>query len=260
MSESLCVRSSSPFSPLSLCSCIGRVFLFASEMLFYVVAINPLAANPDMKSKQTAITMQFKLIHASSIVLPIMMWCFLLGNIANAHPHHHHSERSPHGVIDGMLHPLTGADHVLAVAIVGLLATRVGGDVRFRLPIAYCIGIAIGVTLGYQTRFTFSGDVGYPLLLLVLSSLLLTRRFDTVLPVGGLLAGLLHGHLHGTVVQPSMGAFAYFGGMILMTAMLIAGGVAAGCLIKQFNREQALLVTTTSMLWLIGIWSLVQIR
>jgi urease accessory protein len=39
-----------------------------------------------------------------------------------------------HGYFDGLSHPLSGLDHILAMIAVGLLAARIGGQGAFVIP------------------------------------------------------------------------------------------------------------------------------
>jgi urease accessory protein len=45
---------------------------------------------------------------------------------------------------DGLLHPLHGLDHLLAMVAVGLLAWQMGGAARWMLPVTFVAVMAVG--------------------------------------------------------------------------------------------------------------------
>ena len=53
-----------------------------------------------------------------------------------------------HGFVHGFLHPLGGADHVLAMVAVGLLAWQLGGR-AWLLPATFMAVMALGGTLAF---------------------------------------------------------------------------------------------------------------
>ena len=52
-----------------------------------------------------------------------------------------------HDFVGGLLHPLTGLDHVLAMVAVGALAWTLGGPARWRLPAAFLAAMTLGLGL-----------------------------------------------------------------------------------------------------------------
>ena len=67
--------------------------------------------------------------------------CSLLPAAAFAHPGH------DSGFLAGMLHPLTGLDHLLAMLAVGWWATQLGGTARLLLPSAFVMALLVGVAV-----------------------------------------------------------------------------------------------------------------
>src|SRR6202035_4975153 len=58
----------------------------------------------------------------------------LVPSLALAHPG---LPGHTHGFADGVLHPLTGLDHVLAMVAVGLLAAQLGGRALWAVPASF---------------------------------------------------------------------------------------------------------------------------
>ena len=59
--------------------------------------------------------------------------------LAFAHPGHGDS-----GLLNGLLHPITGLDHILAMLAVGLWAASFGGKARWTVPTAFVSMMAAG--------------------------------------------------------------------------------------------------------------------
>src|SRR3954471_11624499 len=68
----------------------------------------------------------------------------LLPQAALAHPGHGVAT----GAEAGFLHPLMGADHILAMVAVGLLAALRGGRALWALPLAFLVLMSAGAGLG----------------------------------------------------------------------------------------------------------------
>ncbi|RZK94945.1 MAG: urease accessory protein, partial [Methylobacterium sp.] len=77
----------------------------------------------------------------AALALPALV---LLPQAALAHPGHGEAA----GLVHGFLHPVSGADHVLAMVAVGLLAALRGGRALWALPAAFLALMAAGAGLG----------------------------------------------------------------------------------------------------------------
>lgn len=146
-----------------------------------------------------------------------------------------HVGRPDAGVLEGLLHPLTGADHLLAMLAVGIVAVvatpRTG---TWSVPLAFLGGMVAG---------GLAAMAGIPLpgaeLLIVASVLLLGLAMAGSLQGAGLwvvaaiaVAGLAHGHAHGAEAPTAVHPAAYVAGFLLATAALHLAGVGAGRLIR----------------------------
>ncbi|HEX8405909.1 MAG TPA: HupE/UreJ family protein, partial [Duganella sp.] len=69
---------------------------------------------------------------------------------ALAHPGH------ADGAMAGLMHPLTGIDHILAMLAVGLWGAQLGGRAQWLLPASFVAFLALGGALGM-------GGVGLPM-------------------------------------------------------------------------------------------------
>jgi urease accessory protein len=151
-----------------------------------------------------------------------MLVATLLPLAAQAHPGH----ESHAGLMQGLLHPLTGWDHLFVLLSLGVLAALRG--VRMA---AFCGGLMIAALLSGATsglRYPLLPLVEPAILATVLScvTLLLLRRFITVNALAALILAFtfVHGLAHGQEA-PAGDAGAYFAGFTISAALLYSIGV-----------------------------------
>ncbi|SMO36374.1 HupE/UreJ family protein [Paracoccus laeviglucosivorans] len=156
-------------------------------------------------------------------ILPFL----LMPTAAFAHPGHH-----GHGnpFAEGWMHPLGGADHVLAMVAVGLWAAT-AADKRglWALPLAFVAAMVAGGAMGaaglhlpgVEPVILASGIV-----LGLAVALALRPSLGFALPVVAMF-GLMHGHAHG-VEGPAHGLVAYAAGFVLATGALHLAGIGLG--------------------------------
>ena len=157
----------------------------------------------------------------------------LLPATAFAHPGH----AEPLGFVAGLLHPLGGADHLLAMVMVGLWAGLLGGAARLALPGAFLGAMLAGFALA-ATGIALPGvEAGILASVVVLAALAVLAVRVPVAAAAGLvaLAGMLHGQAHGTEMVG--GAAGYAAGFLATTAALHAAGLALAAPLAPFSRR-----------------------
>ena len=129
----------------------------------------------------------------------------------------------------GLIHPLSGVDHILAMVAVGLWAGLRGGPALWVWPATFVgamlAGGALGMT-GMGLPFVEQGILASVLALGVAAALALRPSVALGMALIAL-AGLFHGHAHGTEVPADASGLTYAVGFALATAALHAAGVAA---------------------------------
>src|SRR3954447_22713570 len=60
----------------------------------------------------------------------------------------HVGDHSHMGFAEGLLHPFSGLDHVLAMVAVGLWASQLGGRALWVLPLTFSVVMALGAAFG----------------------------------------------------------------------------------------------------------------
>jgi len=144
---------------------------------------------------------------------------------ALAHPGH-----DAGGFAHGVMHPLGGLDHVLAMVAVGLYAALLGGRALWLVPATFvgvmAIGGAVGAA-GYPLPYT---EIGIALSVIVLGLAVALRASLPTLAAMALvgLFAIFHGHAHGAEMPADAAAVSYATGFMLATALLHGAGIAIG--------------------------------
>ncbi|WP_397546431.1 HupE/UreJ family protein [Rhodothermus marinus] len=160
----------------------------------------------------------------------------------------------PVGFGHGLLHPLTGLDHLLAALGVGLWATLQPDTPGRRLPVVFLSALLLGLPLGatWPTPVAEAGVLASVLLLGVALALLLRPPVVLNLVLVALF-GLVHGHVHGTELLPGAG-LSYVAGLLAGTALLTGAGYLTGRLLHRWQRIGALRYAGVALL-LLGLLS-----
>lgn len=150
-----------------------------------------------------------------------------------------------HGLVQGLLHPITGADHLVAAVAVGLLARlcvargparasdaqerRAGSPATRALtfPLAFVIGMTVGGTLARLGVALPGVEFGIALSLVAVGVALAFRKIGPTPVAAGALAifAAFHGHAHLAEYDAATGLAGYAVGLVLATALLHAAGV-----------------------------------
>ena len=141
-----------------------------------------------------------------------------------------HLDPAEHGsLMAGLSHPLSGADHILAMVAVGLWASQIGGRALLAVPAAFVGTMALGFLLAVSGI-----DIPFvePAILASVIGLGLLVATAARLPVAGSVAvvglfALFHGHAHGGELGAA-GALQFGLGFLVATAALHAAGVGLG--------------------------------
>lgn len=151
-----------------------------------------------------------------------------------AHPGH--AAVTDSMLLTGVLHPLTGTDHLLAMLAVGLWAATGDRNPRAALgiPLSFLVLLFVGAMAGMATADIPAIEPMIIASLLVLG-LLLVSRVATPQWAGPLLVGvfaLFHGIAHGAELVAGGSAAAYVSGFMLSTLALLLTGLGAGWLLR----------------------------
>lgn len=143
------------------------------------------------------------------------------------------------GLSSGLLHPLTGADHLVAMVAVGLWGAELGSPALWLLPVVFPMVMALGGVLG-----VLGVPLPVPELVIGLSGLILglavALRWNPGLPVASVLVAVFavfHGHAHGMELPRAVSPFGYGVGFVTATGALHLAGVGVGVLAARPGRQ-----------------------
>lgn len=155
------------------------------------------------------------------IVLPCTILA-LLGTPAIAHDGAHAT-----GLLSGLLHPLAGADHLLAMVAVGLWAAAQKPAARRWLPALFPLVMLLGA-LAATGGVVLAGMEGLIALSVVTLGILTVCSVRMPAWAGGLLLALFalaHGQAHGLEMPADISSLSYFIGFSIATALLHLAGM-----------------------------------
>lgn len=153
---------------------------------------------------------------------------------AFAHPGHDVS-----GLAAGLMHPLTGLDHLLAMVAVGLWASQGGGRKVWLLPASFMTMLAVGADIATQWPSLNLVEPGIAVSVLALGLLVsLSLQLPAMLSVAiTALFGLLHGYAHGLELPESAAPAAYALGFLAATASLHLVGITMGIATRERHAQ-----------------------
>jgi urease accessory protein len=129
----------------------------------------------------------------------------------------------------GLLHPLTGADHVLAMIAVGLWAAGLGGRAVLAVPAAFVAAMLGGFMLALAGTWLPGVEPMILASVVVLGVAVAAALRPSPIAAAALVGGfaLFHGHAHGAEMAGA-GALAFGAGFAIATAALHAAGIGLG--------------------------------
>ena len=136
------------------------------------------------------------------------------------------------GFLTGLLHPVSGLDHVLAMVAVGLWGAQLGAPAIWLLPVTFPIAMALGGFLGLVGIPLPGVEVGIAASAILLGAALLTERRFPLYAAAALVGffAIFHGHAHGTELPPGESGLLYSLGFVVATGCLHAIGIAIGAI------------------------------
>jgi len=151
--------------------------------------------------------------------------------LALASPAHAHIiDASGAGLAQGLAHPFSGFDHILAMVAVGVWAAQTGRPALWVLPVVFPLAMAGGGLLGVAGLPVPGVEAGIAASVLGLGLLI---AFQVKPPIALSIAlvalfALFHGHAHGTELPQAASPVLYGLGFVVATAILHLIGIGMG--------------------------------
>ena len=134
------------------------------------------------------------------------------------------------GFLAGLLHPVTGVDHVLAMISVGLWGAVLGPPAIWVLPVAFPLVMALGGLMGLLGIPLPGVEIGIALSAIVLGTMVLAEARPPIWLAALIVAvfAVFHGHAHGRELPEGTSALLYSLGFVIATGLLHAVGILLG--------------------------------
>lgn len=179
----------------------------------------------------------------------------LLAILAIPSPLAAHEGGSAAGLVSGLMHPVSGLDHVLAMVAVGIWGAQLGAPAIWILPVTFPMVMAFGGMLGLLGVEVPGVELGIGLSALLLG-IMLAVEATPPLGVAAALVGffaIFHGYAHGAELPAGQSGLIYSIGFVVSTGMLHASGIALGVIHRWTWGQRALRVCGV-LIALAGSW------
>jgi urease accessory protein len=146
----------------------------------------------------------------------------------------HTGEGGAGGFIVGLMHPVLGPDHVVAMVAVGLWGAFLGAPAIWLLPIVFPLVMAFGGVLGIcgvPIPATETGIAASAIVLGLMVALAARPPLWSAAVLVGAFA-IFHGFAHGRELPAGANAVAFASGFVIATGLLHLTGIAFGLLTR----------------------------
>ncbi len=160
------------------------------------------------------------------------------------------------GLVSGLLHPVTGLDHLVAMVAVGIWGAQLGRPAIWILPVTFPMIMALGGLLGLSGLPISSVLVEFGIafsavtLGLLVALQLRVPLWGAAVIVG--VFGLCHGHAHGAELPSAVNPLAYGVGFVVATGLLHLCGILLGEL-KRFSAGEKVIRVTGVLIAVLGL-------
>ena len=179
----------------------------------------------------------------------------LFGLLATFGVSAHSGEGVGGGFAAGFMHPLGGADHMLAMIAVGIWGAVLGVPLIYLLPIAFPLLMVVGGVLGIAGIPLPLVEIGIAGSVIALGSAIAFNWRAPLAVAIGIVAffGVFHGHAHGTELPTAASPAAYAAGFVMATGGLHLVGIAIG-LVKRWKHGAKMLRACGGAIAVTGVW------
>lgn len=159
------------------------------------------------------------------------------------------------GFLSGLVHPVLGYDHLLAMLSVGILSAQIGGRAIWTVPATFVSVMAMGGLLGLIDIGLTATELGIAVSLVILGSVIAAERRISILVamIGVGFFAIFHGYAHGSEVPETAQPFLYALGFLLGTALIHITGVVVGDIARHYERGKIILRVGGALIALIGL-------
>ena len=146
----------------------------------------------------------------------------------------HEGEGIAGGFVSGLLHPVLGPDHVVAMVAVGLWGAFLGAPAIWILPIVFPLVMAVGGALGVAGMPLPAVELGIAASAVALGLCVAFAARPPLWAAAGVVGvfAVFHGYAHGAELPEAASAISYSLGFVIATGLLHIAGIAFGLLVR----------------------------
>lgn len=159
------------------------------------------------------------------------------------------------GFLSGIVHPVLGYDHLLAMLSVGIISAQIGGRAIWTVPSTFVAVMAVGGVLGLMNIGLTVTELGIAVSLVILGLVIAAERRIPMLAVmiGVGFFAIFHGYAHGTEMPDTAEPVLYALGFLVGTAMIHIAGVVIGDISRHYERGKVVLRVGGALIALVGL-------
>jgi urease accessory protein len=159
------------------------------------------------------------------------------------------------GFLSGLVHPVLGTDHLLAMLSVGILSAQIGGRAIWTVPATFVSVMALGGALGLIDIGLTSIELGIAASLVLLGLIIAAeRKLHILLAMAGVgFFAIFHGYAHGAEMPTTAEPVLYAAGFLTGTALIHIAGVVIGDVAKHYQRGKVALRVGGGLIAMVGI-------
>ena len=162
----------------------------------------------------------------------------------------------------GLLHPLNGIDHLIAMIAVGAYSVQLGGRAIYMVPLSFLAAMLVGGIIGFEQYIVYYTELGIALSVALLGIAIgLKERLSLLLAMIGVgLFGICHGYAHGEELPFAENQFSYAVGFMFTTACLhLTGAFGADLIQKCINNGDRVLQGLGFLSAIVGVGLIFQL-
>jgi urease accessory protein len=169
---------------------------------------------------------------ASRLAISVLALCALLPGFALGHVES--GVAGDGGFVSGLVHPVTGLDHVVAMVAVGLWGAILGPPAIWVLPIAFPLIMTVGAVLGILDVPVPAIELGIAVSAIVLGGMVAANARPPLAIAFFVIAffAIYHGHPHGAALPDFGVPILYAAGFVVATGLLHVAGIGFGLLYR----------------------------
>lgn len=159
------------------------------------------------------------------------------------------------GFLSGMVHPVLGYDHLLAMLSVGIISAQIGGRAIWTVPATFVSVMAVGGVLGLINIGLNVTELGIAVSLVILGLVIAAeRKIPTLIVMIGVgFFAIFHGYAHGAEMPDTAEPFLYALGFLVGTALIHIAGVVIGDISRHYERGKVALRVGGALIAIVGL-------